>query len=84
MVNDIMAKKFNSVWRLLLGSFITLLGFGSCKTAKNVQQPKDDVVLYGAPPVKIEKQEPPVQVERQDPGKVMRLLYGPPPVRKIN
>lgn len=84
MVNDIMAKKFYSFWNLLLGSLITLLGFGSCKTAKKVQPDEPAIVLYGAPPVKIEKQEPPVQVERQDPGKVMKLLYGPPPVRKIN
>ena len=66
-----MAKKFNSVWRLLLGSLIILLGFGSCKTSKNIQQPEDDVVLYGPPPASIEKQ----------PIDHIRLLYGVPPVR---
>jgi len=74
MVNDIMAKKFNSVWRLLLGSFITLLGFGSCKTAKNAQPEDDMMVLYGAPPEIIEEAKP----IKQEP---IKLLYGAPPVR---
>jgi hypothetical protein len=50
-----MSKKINSFWRLLLGSLIALLGFGSCKTTKKVQT-DDRVVLYGPPPVKVEKQ----------------------------
>lgn len=79
-----MKKKIYSFWNLLLGSLIVLLGFGSCKSKKMIQQENEAVVLYGAPPVKVEKQDPPVQVEREDPGRVMKLLYGPPPVRKIN
>ncbi len=76
MAKDIMAKKINNVWRLLLGSFITLLGFGSCKTTKNVQQEEEQLVLYGPPPAEvIEKQE-------QEPVDRIRLLYGVPPVRR--
>ena len=67
-----MKKRFYSSWNLLLGSLIALLGFGSCKTTKKVQQGEEAVVLYGAPPVKVEKQHP---------GGEMRLLYGVPPVR---
>lgn len=55
-----------------MGSLITLLGFAACKTAKKVQQGDEAVVLYGAPPVKVEKQQP---IDR------VRVLYGVPPVR---
>ena len=67
-----MAKKIRSFWRLLLGSLITLLGFAACKTAKKVQHEEERVVLYGPPPVKVDKQERVDQI---------RLLYGVPPVR---
>ena len=50
-----MSKKFYSFWNLLLGSLIALLGFSSCKTTKKAQT-DDRVVLYGPPPVKVEKQ----------------------------
>lgn len=50
-----MSKKIYSFWNLLLGSLIALLGFGSCKTAKKVQT-DDRVVLYGPPPVKVERE----------------------------
>ena len=66
-----MTKKFYSFWNLLLGSLIALLGFGSCKTTKKAQQ-EEAVVLYGPPPVKVEK---------QNPGQEIKLLYGVPPVR---
>ena len=66
-----MAKKIYSVWRLLLGSLIALLGFAACKTTKKTQQEKEAIVLYGAPPAKIDKQT-------LDP---IRLLYGVPPVK---
>ena len=72
-----MSKRFNSVWRLLLGSFITMLGFGSCKTAKQTAkqapQEKETLVLYGPPP--------PSVVERQKAVDEMRLLYGAPPIK---
>lgn len=67
-----MAKKVRSVWRLLLGSFITLLGFAACKTAKKAQRGEELEVLYGAPPVTI---------DRQKPIDVVKPLYAVPPVR---
>ena len=67
-----MTKKFYSFWNLLLGSFIAMLGFGSCKTTKKVQQGDGAVVLYSAPPVKVERMN-----SRQE----IRLLYAVPPVR---
>ena len=67
-----MSKKIRSVWRLLLGSFITLLGFTACKTSKKAQQEDSAVVLYGPPPAKVEK--PNREFE-------MKLLYGAPPVK---
>ena len=66
-----MSKKITSFWRLLLGSFITLLGFAACKTSKKAQQGAEAVVLYGAPPVEVEELKP-IDTEK---------LYGPPPVR---
>ncbi len=68
-----MSKKILSFWRLLLGSFITLLGFGSCKTSKSVPPKNEPVVLYGPPP--------PSVIEKQRPIDEMRLLYGVPPVK---
>ena len=68
-----MSKKILSFWRLLLGSFLTLLGFGSCKTSKPVQPKNEPVVLYGPPP--------PSVIEKQRPIDEMRLLYGVPPVK---
>lgn len=67
-----MAKKIRSIWRLALGSLITLLGFAACKTAKKAQQSDEAVVLYGPRPVQVEKQQP---IDR------MKLLYGVPPVK---
>lgn len=69
-----MKKRVYSFWNLVLGSFIALLGFGSCKTSKKVQPTDGTVVLYGPPPVKVEK---------QNSGQEMKLLYGVPPVRVI-
>ena len=83
-----MAKKLHSFWRLLLGSFITLLGFTACKTTKKAQQGSDTEKLYGPPPViKVDKGDnlielyapPPVLIEEEK--RVMRLLYGPPPAK---
>ena len=66
-----MSKKIRSVWRLLLGSLITLLGFAACKTAKKVQKGDDTVELYGPPPGIVEKQP----IDR------VRVLYGVPPIK---
>ena len=66
-----MAKKIRSVWRLVLGSLITLLGFTACKTSKKVQQGDETLVLYGPPPVQVEK----------EPIDKVRLLYGVPPIK---
>ena len=71
--NKKMAKKFYSSWNLLLGSLIALLGFGSCKTAKKVQPQEETIVYYGPPPAKV--------IEKKDSIKVMKLLYGAPPVQ---
>ena len=67
-----MAKKIRSFWRLMLGSFITLLGFAACKSTKKVQPGDDIIELYGPPPGIIEKQHPIDQV---------KPLYGVPPIR---
>lgn len=67
-----MAKKINHVWRLLLGSLITILGFTACKTTRKMQKRNDAVVLYGPPPAAISKQQPVDQI---------RALYGVPPVK---
>jgi len=72
-----MAKKFYSFWNLLLGSLITLLGFGSCKTAKKIQPEEPAIVLYGAPPPEVIEQAKPIKPEP------IKLLYGAPAVRKI-
>jgi len=69
-----MSKKFYSFWNLLLGSFITLLGFTACKTTKKVQAPDEDLVLYGPPP-------PPTVIEKPKPDEPIKLLYGAPPVK---
>ena len=66
-----MAKKIRSVLRLLLGSFITLLGFTACKTSKKVQQRDATLVLYGPMPVQVEK----------EPIDKVQLLYGVPPIK---
>ena len=67
-----MAKKIRSLWRLLLGSLITLLGFTACKSSKKMQKGDDTIELYGPPPGVVDKQTP---VDR------MKLLYGVPPIR---
>ena len=69
-----MAKKIYSFWNLLLGSLITLLGFGSCKTSKNVPPEDDTLKLYGPPPPEI--------IEKPTPIEPIQVLYGAPPVRK--
>ncbi|MBR5051824.1 MAG: hypothetical protein IKW91_01205 [Bacteroidaceae bacterium] len=66
-----MAKKIRSVWQLLLGSLITLLGFAACKSSKKAQQGDGTLVLYGPPPVQVEK----------EPIDKVRLLYGVPPIK---
>ena len=72
-----MAKRFYSFWNLLLGSLITLLGFGSCKTAKKVQPDDPAIVLYGAPPPEIVEPPKPINPEP------IKLLYGAPAVQRV-
>ena len=67
-----MAKKIRSVWRLLLGSLITLLGFAACKSSKKLQKEDDIIELYGPPPGVVDKQRP---IDR------IKALYGVPPVK---
>lgn len=67
-----MARKIRSVWRLILGSLITLLGFAACKTAKKIQKEDGTVELYGPPPGVVDKKQP---IDR------VRVLYGGPPVK---
>ena len=69
-----MAKKIRSVWRLMLGSLITLLGFTACKTSKKVQRGDDTLELYGPPPGVIDKKNP---IDR------VRVLYGVPPIQVV-
>ena len=67
-----MARKIRSVWRLILGSLITLLGFAACKTAKIIQKGDGTVELYGPPPGIVDKKQP---IDR------VRVLYGGPPIK---
>lgn len=66
-----MAKKIRSVWQLMLGSLIALLGFAACKTAKKAQQNDERLLYYGPPPTFIDKQP----IDR------VIALYGVPPVK---
>lgn len=82
-----MTKKIHSFWRFLLGSLITLLGFAACKTSKKVQQGSDTEKLYG-PPVQMTRGDsinagllPPPE-QKVKPADVMKLVYGPPPVKR--
>lgn len=67
-----MAKKIRSLWRLLLGSFITLLGFAACKCSKRVQKADDIEELYGPPPGIVDKKQP---------IDMVKPLYGVPPIK---
>lgn len=67
-----MAKRIQSLWRLLLGSLITMLGFAACKSTKKMQRTDETLELYGPPPGYIEKKEP---IDR------VRVLYGAPPIK---
>jgi len=71
-----MSKRINSFWRLLLGSLIALLGFGAC--AKKVQPEEEEVVLYGPPPAKVERQDRSPKMRHIDKAP---LLYGARPAR---
>ena len=44
-----MTKKIHSLWRIILSSIITLLGFTACKTTKKVQKEYSMMLLYGPP-----------------------------------
>ncbi len=77
-----MSHKIRSLWRLLLGSLITILGFTACKTSQKAQketppkaQKENDVkLLYGPRPT---FDDTSFTIVRE------RLLYGPPPVKVV-
>ena len=85
-----MKKKFFSLSNLILGSLIMLLGFGSCRTHKDIKE------VYGPPPgyeeelrqQELQRQE----MERQEQERIRqemekrkreepKTVYGGPPVR---
>ena len=80
-----MAKKIRSVWRLLLGSFITLLGFAACKTTKKAQSGDETLKLYGPPPVVVddvvELYGPKPIIVEKEPIDQVKPLYGVPPIK---
>ncbi|MCR5818380.1 MAG: hypothetical protein K6F89_04700 [Prevotella sp.] len=71
-----MAKRFYSFSNMMLTSLIALLGFGSCKTTKKVESPKDPTIEE-----KIQKLE--VDTLPQRPDRAIKLLYGVPATRKV-
>lgn len=91
-----MKKRFYRVSSLLLGSFITLLGMGSCKCTKNLDNVE---AVYGPPPgyeeemekarAEYERAEQERQLQEQQLREKQRrdaerfkTVYGPPPARK--
>lgn len=82
-----MAKKIRSVWRLLLGSFITLLGFAACKTTKKAQSGDETLKLYGPPPVVVddvvELYGPKPIIVEKEPIDQVKPLYGVPPIKRV-
>ena len=76
-----MTKRFYSAASLLLTSIIALLGFGSCKTKKQVIiEPFTPVQMSRADSIQAGLIPPPEQ--KVKPADVMKLVYGPPPVMK--
>ena len=71
-----MAKRFYSFSNMMLTSLIALLGFGSCKTTKKVESPKDPTIEE-----KFQKLE--VDTLPQRPDRAIKLLYGVPATRKV-
>lgn len=67
-----MAKRIHSIWRLLLGSVITMLGFAACKSTKKLQKSDEMIALYGPPPAAVKERQP---IDR------VRVLYGVPPIK---
>ncbi|MBQ2292293.1 MAG: hypothetical protein II245_01310 [Bacteroidaceae bacterium] len=67
-----MSKKIRSLWRIILSSIITLLGFTACKTTKKVQKEDSMMLLYGPPPGVVERKQATEEVVP---------LYGAPPVK---
>ncbi|MBQ7663191.1 MAG: hypothetical protein IJS48_07480 [Prevotella sp.] len=71
-----MAKRFYSFSNMMLTSLIALLGFGSCKTTKKVESPKD-------PTIEEKNQKLEVDTLPQRPDRAIKLLYGVPATRKV-
>lgn len=68
-----MKKKFYTVTNLVLTSLITMLGFGSCKTAKPIE--KEPVQSDS---LSIDTIDAPIR----NPHREIRVLYGPPPAKR--
>lgn len=66
-----MKKRFFTLSNLVLSSLITMLGFGACKSAKSVEKNSDQ-----------QNNGDTIIVAPQKPRGEIRVLYGPPPVRK--
>ena len=70
-----MKKRFFTVSNLLLSSLITMLGFGSCKTA-STEKASEFKEVYGPPPVYPVDTVRVVTVKQPEP---LKVVYGPPP-----
>ena len=86
-----MKKRFYRVSNLLLGAFVTLLGFGCCKT----KQLSDVECVYGPPPgyeeemrrqeqerQEQERQARLMEEQKRREAEEMVLVYAPPPARQ--
>ncbi len=78
-----MKKKVLTISNLILSSLITLLGFGACKTQKNMD--KENQMQINEDDIR--KKEPIINDSitpiRRRPGGEIRVLYGAPPTERI-
>lgn len=79
-----MTKKFYSLASILLTSLIALLGFGSCKTPKQViNEPVTPPPMSAADSIQLEDYKRLMNQEVK-PSEPMKLLYGAPPVKRVS
>lgn len=77
-----MAKRFHSFASIVLTSLIALLGFGSCKTKKQViVGPPEFVPMSRADSIQAGLIPPPEHIVK--PADPIRLVYGPPPTKRV-
>ena len=77
-----MTKKLYSLASILLTSLITLLGFCSCKTKKQVIiEPPKPYQMNRADSINAGLIPPPEQ--KVKPADPIKVVYGPPPARKV-